>query len=134
MRKFRRSSKGQILLLTAIIVCILMFAVGGFLAEASMRRPLRESEDIYFVFANIKAETKDAGESALREPVESVGQSYLNDWVDEVYDYLEELGYTGNLVWSNWDKTASPWSVDFTLIIQSTDTLLQDTFTVEVTP
>jgi hypothetical protein len=131
---FRRSSKGQILLLAAIIVCILMFVVGGFLAEASKRRPLRESEDIYFVFANTKAETIEAGESALRDPVESAGQSYLDDWVDEIVDYLEELGYTGSLAWSNWDKTASPWSVDFTLTIQSTDTLLQDTFTVEVTP
>ena len=132
MRRFRRSSKGQILLMSAIIVCILLFIIGGLLADASRRRPPRESEDIYFVFANIKAETISAGKRALRDSGDT-GQSYLDEWSDEVVDYLEELGYTGSLQWNNWDKTALPYSVDFTLTIQSTNTIVQDTFTAEVT-
>ncbi len=130
MRSFRRSSKGQVLLLSAIIVCILLFAVGGFLADASTKRPPRETEDIYFVFANIKAETEQAGERALRD--DSV--SYLSDWTDRINAYIEELGYSGSLSYEDWTRTAEEWSVDFVFIMQSTDTILQDSFTASVPP
>lgn len=126
MRQFRRSNKGQILLMSAIVVCILLFIIGGLLADASRRRPPRESEDIYFVFANIKAETINAGRQALLDS----DQGYLDDWSDEVTDYLEELGYTGSLTYTDWNP---PTSVEFTLTIQSTNIVLQDTFEVTST-
>lgn len=126
MRRFRRSSKGQILLMSAIIVCILLFILGGLLADASRRRPSRESEDIYFVFANIKAETFEAGTRALLDN----DQPYLDVWTIEVEDYLEELGYTGSLTYTDWTP---PTSVEFTLIIQSSNTVIQDTFEVTST-
>jgi len=116
--------------MSAIIVCILLFAVGGFLADASRRRPPRESEDIYFVFTNIKAETKEAGERALRDD----DVSYLSAWVDRANDYIEELGYSGSLSYEDWTRTAGEWSVDFIFIMQSTDTILQDRFTASVPP
>ena len=121
MRRFRRSSKGQILLMSAIIVCILLFIIGGLLADASRRRPPRESEDIYFVFANIKAETMNAGTRALLED----NRGYLDDWSDEVVEYLEDLGYSGSLTIADWNP---PTSVEFTLTIQSSNTVIQDTF------
>ena len=121
MRKFRRSNRGQILLMSAIIVCILLFVIGGLLADASRRRPPREAEDIYFVFANIKAETINAGRQALLDS----DQGYLDDWLVEVNDYVEELGYTGSLTYADWNP---PTSVEFTLTIQSSNTILQDTF------
>ena len=123
MRRFSKSSKGQILLMSAIVVCILLFIIGGSLADASRRRPPRESEDIYFVFANIKAETINAGKRALLE--DRVG--YLNEWSTEVEDYLEELGYSGSLTYADWNP---PTSVEFTLTVQSTNTVVQDTFVV----
>jgi len=126
MRQFRRANKGQILLMSAIVVCILLFIIGGLLADASRRRPPRESEDIYFVFANIKAETINAGKQALLDS----DQGYLDDWSDEVTDYLEELGYTGSLTYADWNP---PTSVEFTLTIQSTNIVLQDTFEVTST-
>ncbi len=55
---------------------------------------------------------------------------YLDDWSDEVTDYLEELGYTGSLTYTDWTP---PTSVEFTLTIQSTNTVLQDTFEVTST-
>ena len=122
MRNFRRSSKGQILLMSAIIVCILLFAVGGFLADASRRRPPRESEDIYFVFANIKAETSEAGKYALN----ANDSTYISEWCDSVNKYIEELGYSGSLDNPRFDDTEA----DFVLIIQSSDTIIQDRFTV----
>jgi hypothetical protein len=112
--------------MSAIVVCILLFVIGGLLADASRRRPPRESEDIYFVFANIKAETINAGRQALLDS----DQGYLDDWSDEVTDYLEELGYTGSLTYTDWNP---PTSVEFTLTIQSTNTVLQDTFEVTST-
>ena len=126
MRQFRRSNRGQILLMSAIIVCILLFVIGGLLADASRRRPPRETEDIYFVFSNIKAETINAGRQALLDS----DQGYLDDWSDEVIEYLEELGYTGSLTYTDWTP---PTSVEFTLIIQSANTVLQDTFQVTTT-
>jgi len=112
--------------MSAIIVCILLFVIGGLLADASRRRPPREAEDIYFVFANIKAETINAGKQALLDNV----RGYLYDWSDEVTDYLEELGYTGSLTHTDWIPFTS---VEFTLTIQSTNTVLQDTFEVTIT-
>ena len=125
MRRFRRSSNGQILLMTAIIVCILLFVVGGFLAEASKKRPPRESEDIYFVFENIKAETVKVAKYALND---NNNTGYLSSWESRVDVYIDELGYDGYLT-CTWN-TPGEWSVDCTLIIQSTDTILQDRFTV----
>jgi hypothetical protein len=89
--------------MSAIVVCILLFIIGGLLADASRRRPPRESDDIYFVFANIKAETINAGKQALLDS----DQGYLDDWSDQVTDYLEELGYTGSLTYTDWNPPTS---------------------------
>ena len=111
------------MVLTAVVVCIILFTVGSYLAEASRRRIPRESQEIYFLFKNIKAETIDAGQYALGPG----NEGYLDEWCESATMYIQEQGYGGHLRKISFIDGVS---ARFELLIRSHDVTLHEDFTV----